>query len=49
MPRPTVYSAAIDLGATSGRVILGAWAGHRLKLHEVHRFPNSFHTVGGHE
>jgi sugar (pentulose or hexulose) kinase len=45
----TVYTAAIDLGATSGRVILGQWARNRLTLREVHRFPNSFRTLGGHD
>jgi len=32
--------AAIDLGAESGRVILAALDGHRLRLEEVYRFPN---------
>lgn len=45
----TVYAAAVDLGATSGRVILGSWARNRLTLREVRRFPNSFHTLGGHD
>jgi rhamnulokinase len=44
-----IYSAAIDLGATSGRVILGTWYNHRLTLTEVHRFQNSFHSVNGHD
>ena len=35
------YTAAVDLGATSGRVILGAWAQNRLTLTEAHRFPNT--------
>lgn len=48
MPSP-VFTAAIDLGATSGRVILGAWANHRLTLNEVHRFPNTFRTLGAHD
>jgi len=46
---PTVYSAAIDLGATSGRVILGAWSANRLTLREVHRFPNAFRSLGAHD
>ena len=29
---------AIDLGAESGRVVLGVLAEERLKLHEIHRF-----------
>ena len=44
-----VYSAAIDLGATSGRVILGRWSKNRLTLNEVHRFPNAFRTLGAHD
>jgi rhamnulokinase len=42
----TFYSAAVDLGATSGRVILGAWSKNRLTLSEVHRFPNTFRSLG---
>jgi rhamnulokinase len=45
----TVYSAAVDLGATSGRVILGAWSRNRLGLTEVHRFPNTFRSIGAHD
>ncbi len=45
----TIYSAAVDLGATSGRVILGAWNGTRLTLTEAHRFPNAFRSLGGHD
>lgn len=48
MPR-TIYSAALDFGATSGRVILGSWAANTLTLTEVHRFPNSFRTLNGHD
>ena len=48
MPQIT-YTAAVDLGATSGRVILGAWAKNRLTLTEAHRFPNIFRTLGGHD
>lgn len=44
-----LHCAAVDLGATSGRVILGTWAGDRLTLTEAHRFPNAFHTLGGHD
>ncbi len=53
MPRPlrpkTFHCAAVDLGATSGRVILGTWARGSLRLREVHRFPNRFRSVGGHD
>src|SRR5215213_3686716 len=31
---------AVDLGASSGRVMLGRWDGQRFALHELHRFPN---------
>jgi rhamnulokinase len=45
----TVHCAAVDLGATSGRVIVGAWDGRRLALAEAHRFPNQFRSLAGHE
>ena len=48
MPR-RIFSAALDFGATSGRVILGEWSANRLTLTEVHRFPNSFRTLAGHD
>lgn len=44
-----IYSAALDFGATSGRVILGQWSKNRLTLTEVHRFPNAFRTLNGHD
>jgi len=30
----------IDLGAESGRVMAGLWNGKRIRLEEIHRFPN---------
>ncbi len=33
--------AAIDLGATSGRVMLGHYDGARIRMEEIHRFPNA--------
>jgi rhamnulokinase len=45
----TVQCAAVDLGATSGRIIVGEWGRRGLKLVEVHRFPNQFRTLAGHE
>lgn len=45
----TVHCAAIDLGATSGRVIVGTWSNHRLELTEVHRFPNQFRSLGAND
>jgi rhamnulokinase len=31
---------AIDLGAESGRVMAGLWNGKKIRLEEIHRFPN---------
>jgi rhamnulokinase len=45
----TIYAAAVDLGATSGRVILGTWSKGRLELTEAHRFPNTFRSLGQHD
>jgi rhamnulokinase len=39
---------AIDLGASSGRVIVGRWDGRRFDLRELHRFPNGPVQVLGH-
>ena len=36
----------IDLGGESGRVIAGLWDGNRLRLEEVHRFPNGGVPLG---
>jgi rhamnulokinase len=44
-----IHCAAVDLGATSGRVIVGTWSDRQLKLAEVHRFPNQFRSLGGHD
>ncbi|NPV86212.1 MAG: rhamnulokinase [Anaerolineae bacterium] len=38
--KETVHFAAIDLGAESGRVILGTLAEERICLDEIHRFAN---------
>lgn len=38
---------ACDLGAESGRVILGSLAGNRLTFEEVHRFPTGAVRLGG--
>jgi len=40
------HCVAVDLGATSGRVIVGAWNERRLETTEVHRFPNQFRPLG---
>ncbi len=47
-PQP-LYCAAVDLGATSGRVIVGTWDGHALTTAEVHRFPNGLRSLSGHD
>src|SRR5690242_10727798 len=39
---------AVDLGASSGRVMLGVWDGGRFALRELHRFPNDPVAVQGH-
>lgn len=39
---------AFDLGASSGRAILGSFDGSRLSLRELHRFPNQMAKVRGH-
>jgi rhamnulokinase len=39
--------AAIDLGAESGRVMLGSLDGERLQLKEIHRFTNAGARMGG--
>jgi rhamnulokinase len=43
----TIQVAAVDLGATSGRVILGTYNRRGLELKEVHRFPNQFEELAG--
>jgi rhamnulokinase len=37
---PPVEYAAIDIGASSGRVVLGRFDGGVMSLNELHRFPN---------
>jgi rhamnulokinase len=44
-----VLCAAVDLGATSGRIIVGSWDGRGLALTEVHRFANQFRSLGTHD
>jgi len=39
---------AIDLGATSGRTVLGTIEGGRLAMRELTRFPNTMTSLGGH-
>lgn len=42
------YFFAVDLGATSGRTILGTLDGGKIALEEVTRFPNNLIEQGGH-
>ena len=42
------YFLAVDLGATSGRTILGSIEDGKLKQRELTRFPNSIIQTGGH-
>lgn len=39
---------AVDLGASSGRVLLGRWNGARFQLEELHRFSNGPVNILGH-
>ena len=43
----SVTVAAVDLGASGGRVMAGRVSGADVALHEVHRFPNQPVTAGG--
>jgi len=36
---------AIDLGAESGRAVLGRFDGERITLEEAHRFANTYHQL----
>lgn len=40
MVRPDARYLAFDLGAESGRAVVGHLSGTRLRLEEIHRFPN---------
>ena len=39
---------AIDLGATSGRAVVGRVGDNRIEMQEIHRFANRYTIVGGH-
>ena len=43
-----VYHLAVDIGASSGRHILGWLENGELKLEEIHRFDNGLHEEDGH-
>jgi rhamnulokinase len=40
MSATSTHHAAVDLGAESGRIILGTLSNGRLSIEEIHRFPN---------
>jgi rhamnulokinase len=44
----TANYLAVDLGASSGRLLLGRWDGERFQLEELHRFPNGPVHILGH-
>lgn len=43
------YFAAVDIGASSGRVLAGHVADGKLSYQEVHRFDNKQMRIGGHD
>jgi rhamnulokinase len=46
--KATTNFVAIDLGASSGRLVVGCWDGRQFALQELHRFPNGHVNVDGH-
>ena len=44
----TTNYLAVDVGASSGRLLLGRWDGERFQLEELHRFPNGPINILGH-
>jgi rhamnulokinase len=45
--RTSLRLAAVDLGAESGRVLVGTFDGGRVSIEDVHRFPNVPVNAGG--
>ena len=43
----STHYLAVDLGAESGRLIIGSLDNARLSLEELHRFPNMPSKAGG--
>ncbi len=46
MPQSAHFVAA-DLGASSGRLMVGSWEGRKFCVDELHRFPHSGVAIGG--
>lgn len=43
-----MYCLAIDIGASSGRHILGWWENGQIQTREIYRFPNGVQQKDGH-
>lgn len=43
------YYLAVDIGASSGRLILSSLENGKMKLEEIHRFPNGMKEKNGHK
>ena len=43
------YYAAVDMGASSGRLILGHMENGKMVLEEIYRFPNGMTEKNGHK
>ncbi|MBP7497537.1 MAG: rhamnulokinase [Bacteroidales bacterium] len=48
MTKEAKYYLAFDLGASSGRAILGEVSSDKINITEIHRFPNNFIKINGH-
>ncbi|MDE5690022.1 MAG: rhamnulokinase, partial [Duncaniella sp.] len=44
----TTYYIAVDLGATSGRLILASFDGEKISTEELHRFKHPMLPIAGH-
>lgn len=44
----SMHHLAIDIGASSGRILHGFLAQEKIVINEIHRFPNRFHEENGH-
>jgi rhamnulokinase len=46
--RATTNFVAVDLGASSGRLVVSRWDGRQFEIQELHRFANGYVKVNGH-